>query len=277
MRRLLTIVHLTLHETARRRILLAALLCGLGCLLLFAIGFYFIEHDMRKQAVPLLQRRMMLNFFLLAGLYAANFLTVLTAVLLPIDTIAGEIASGVMQTLASKPIRRAEILLGKWLAYWLLVAGYLMLLGGGVLVVGKVLGGITPPGIGLGLPLILLEGTVLLTLTIAGGTRMSTIATGVTVFGLYGLAFIGGWVEQIGTMAGNDAARHIGIVVSLIMPSESLWQLAAHHMQPPMMSQLQLTPFSPASVPSPAMVGWAAGYAAVGLAVALRQFQRRPL
>ena len=130
MRGMFTVAHLTLHETARRRILLAALLCGLTCLVLFAIGFYFVCRDVRSHAQPLLQQRFTLTFLLLAGLYAANFLTVLTAVLLPVDTLAGEIASGVMQTLASKPIRRSEILLGKWLAYWVLVAGYLTLLGG---------------------------------------------------------------------------------------------------------------------------------------------------
>ena len=77
------------------------------------------------------------------------------------------------------------------------------------------------------------------------------------VFGLYGLAFIGGWMEQIGTFANNTTARYIGIAASLLVPSESLWQLAAHHMQPPIMRDLALTPFSPASVASPAMVAWA--------------------
>ena len=84
-----------------------------------------------------------------------------------------------------------------------------------------------------GLALLLLEGTVLLTLALAGGTRLSTLANGVTVFGLYGLAFVGGWMEQIGTIASNATARYIGIAASLLVPSESLWQLASHHMQPP--------------------------------------------
>ena len=103
------------------------------------------------------------------------------------------------------------------------------------------------------------------------------MANGVAAFGLYGLAFIGSWVEQIGTLAGNDAARRIGTVASLIMPSESLWQLAAHHMQPAIMSELHVTPFSPASVPSPAMVAWAGGYLVVALLVAIAQFRRRQL
>jgi hypothetical protein len=61
------------------------------------------------------------------------------------------------------------------------------------------------------------------------------------------------------------------------MPSESLWMLAAHHMQPPIMSQLGMTPFSPLSVPSNATVVWAAVYVAAALAFALRSFAKRAL
>ena len=97
------------------------------------------------------------------------------------------------------------------------------------------------------------------------------------MFGLYGLAFIGGWVEQIGLVRQQLAARYVGTVASLIMPSESMWQLAAHHMQPRLMRDLHLTPFSPASVPSSAMVVWAVGYTLVALVAALQGFRRRPL
>ena len=278
MRRVLTIVHLTLHEAMRRRILLAALVCGVAFLVLYATGFHFVERDLRQHAdLPLLERRMALNLFVLAGLFAVNFLSVMTAVMLPVDTLSGEIASGVMQTLASKPVRRAEILLGKWAAYVVLVVGYLAVMAGGVLLVAGVLGRFAPPHVASGLPLMALECLLLVTLSIAGGTRFSTVTNGVAVLGLHGLAFLGNWVEQIGTMVGNDAARSVGTVASLVMPSESMWQLAASRMQPAMMRELHVTPFSPASVPSTAMVVWTAGYVAVVLLLALRQFRRRAL
>jgi ABC-2 type transport system permease protein len=278
MRRLLVIAHLTLHEAARRRILLAAFLCGLAFLAVFAVGVAFIYRDLERQAaVPPLQRRYLLNFVTMAGLYAVNFLVVLTAVFTPVDTLSGEIGSGVMQTLASKPVRRAEIVLGKWLAYWVLVAGYLALMAGGVLAVVWAVGRFTPPGVTVGLPLMLLEATVLLTLSIVGGTRLSTITNGVLIFGLYGLAFIGSWIEQIGTLAGNETARYLGTAASLVMPTEALWQLAAWHMQPSVMRDLHMTPFSPSSVPSTAMVAWAGIYGAMVLGLGIWSFRRRPL
>ena len=278
MTRILTIAHLTLHEAARRRILAASLVCGLAFLALYATGFHFIERSLEHRGgASLLQRHLILNFFTLAGLYAVNFLTVMSAVLLPIDTISGEVASGVVQTVASKPVHRFEIVLGKWLAYVLVVAVYLLLLAGGVLAIARLLGGFTPPNPQLGLPLMLLEAVVLVSLSIAGGTRLSTVTNGVVAFGLYGLAFIGSWVEQVGALTHNRAATNVGTVASLIMPSEALWQRAAYHMQPPLMSQLHVTPFSPASIPSPAMVWWAAGWALAALLVAMRSFAKRPL
>jgi ABC-2 type transport system permease protein len=278
MRALLTVTHLTIHEAGRRRILLAALVCGVAYVLLFAIGFHFVERGVTKDNLNnLLQRRILLTFFSLAGLYGANFLALMTGVLLPVDTLSGEITSGVLQTLASKPIRRSDILLGKWLAFVALSITYLALLAGGILLVARLESGISPPNLQRGLPLMALEMALIVTLVILGGTRLGTIANGVTVFGLYGLAFIGSWVEQIGTFAGNHAAQSLGVVASLIMPSEALWQLAAHHMQPGIMRDLGITPFSPVSVASPAMVGWAIGYAVFALTLAILAFRKRPL
>jgi hypothetical protein len=99
----------------------------------------------------------------------------------------------------------------------------------------------------------------------------------VTVFGMYGIAFLGGWFEQIGTLLENGAARYIGTIASLLMPSESMWQRAAYLMQPPIMRDLHLSPFSPASLPSEAMVLWAAGYVLAALGFAVWSFGRRPL
>ena len=272
----LTVAHLTFAEARRRRILAAALTLGTAFVLLFALGLHFIVREARVN-IPPPQQPIMLSFVVMAALYAANFLIVMTSVLVAVDTLAGEIGSGVVETLCTKPVSRAAVALGKWLGCWALLALYASLLCGGILLVARTVAAFTPPNAARGFGLILLEGTVLLTLALAGGTRLSTLANGVTVFGLYGLAFVGGWMEQIGTLAGNAPARYIGIAASLLVPSESLWQLASHHMQPPIVRDINLTPFSPASVPSPAMVAWAAAYVAITLGAALRLFRTRDL
>ena len=278
MRNLVTIAHLTLHEAVRRRVLTAALIVGTAFLALFGVGMHFMLRELNKSHdLTLIERRVMLNALTLAGLFAASRLIVITAVLLPVDTLSGEIGSGVIQTLAAKPVRRSEIVLGKWIGHWLVLLVYFVLIVGGVLVVARALGHFTPPHIERGLPLLMLEATVLLSVAIAGGTRLSTITNGMTAFGLYGFAFIGNWIEQIGTFTDNVAARNVGTVSSLIMPSESLWNLAAYQMQPTIMRELTATPFSPVAVPSVAIVWWSVGYIVVALWLGLRVFRRRAL
>ncbi len=278
MRALLTIAHLTLHEAARRRILTATLIGAVAFLVLYGIGFHFVARNIQQQAGPsALQQRFLLNFLTLAGLYATHFLTLMTAVLLPVDTLSGEIASGVAQTLASKPVRRSDIVLGKWLAFCTVTVAYFVVVAGGVLLLARLLGHFTPPGLAQGLPLMAFEAVVFVSLSLAGGARLSTVTNGIMAFGLYGLAFIGGWVEQVGTMAGNVAAQNVGTVASLIMPTEALWQRAAYYMQPSIMRDLNMTPFSAGSLPSPAMVWYAIGYALLALAWGIRGFRKRAL
>ena len=278
MNALLTIFHLTLHEAGRRRILTATLIGAVAFLVLFGIGFHFVSIHAARQAGPsALRQRIMLNFLTLAGLYATHFLTLMTAVLLPVDTLSGEIATGVVQTVASKPVHRSSIVLGKWLAFSMVAVAYFAVVAGGVLLIARILGRFTPPGLALGLPLMALEAVVYVSLSIAGGARLATVTNGILAFGLYGIAFIGGWVEQVGAFSGNLPAQNVGTVASLLMPTEALWQRAAYCMQPAVMRDLHMTPFSPASLPSVLMVWWAVLYALLALYSGIQGFRKRAL
>jgi len=278
MKALLTIVHLTLHEAGRRRILPATLIGAAAFLILYGIGFHFVaKHAANEAGGIVLRQRLMFNFLTLAGLYATHFLTLMTAVLLPVDTLSGDIATGVVQTLASKPVHRSSIVLGKWLAFSMVAVAYFAVVSGGVLLIARGIGHFTPPGLAQGLPLMALDAVVLVSVSIAGGAQLATVTSGILVFGLYGLAFIGGWVEQVGTMTGNVAAQNVGTVASLIMPTEAIWQRAAYFMQPSVMRDLQLSPFSSGALPSTAMVWWAVLYAVLALLSGIQAFRRRAL
>ena len=272
------IARLTLREAASRKILWSALWLGLAFLALYGVGTYFIQSEIVREGVPAIGTREIYNFLAMAGLYVVNFLVVMMTVLTSVDTLAGEIASGTMQAVATKPLRRFEIVMGKWLGFGAMLALYVALMGGGVVVVVYALTGYAVPGLLRGLGLIVLEGLTLLSVSILGGTSLSTLANGVLAFGLYGLAFVGGWIEQIGSLLRNETTVNIGILSSLLMPSEALWKRAAFEMQSPLTRDLgSMTPFSSASVPNEMMVLYAAAYVAVMLALALRQFSRRDL
>ena len=272
-----TIVRLTVLEARRRRISLAALVGGLAFLLIFGTAVYLLHHESMARGMPLARARIQLEMLTLAGLYAANFLIVATAILLPVDTLSGEITSGAIQTLASKPIPRRFIVLGKALAYWLMVAGYVVIMVGGVVLAMRLAAGFWQPHVIPALALILLEATVLLSIVIAGGASLSTVANGITAFAFYAVAFVGGWIEQIGVVLGSTDARYIGTMVSLVSPADALWRLAMYVLEPPVMAQAMVTPFTPRSVPTAAMVWWAVVFVVAALSFAVHRFESRAL
>ena len=278
-----TIARLTFWEAARRRILLAALLLGLLFLAVYALGFHFITIQIEEEIGPsqVVQRNEIINFLLMAGMYVINFLTVMMSVLTSVDTLSGEIGSGTIHTLVSKPIRRWEIVLGKWLGFGGMLTLYLLLMGGGVMLFVYLRSGYVAPNPLSALGLIWLNGLILLTVSLLGGTMFSTLANGVMVFGMYGVAFIGGWIEQIGSFlpdeVASQTAMNIGIVTSLIIPSEALWKRAAHELQSPLVGALGVSPLASGPYPSNAMLFYAALYLFVALALAVRQFRRRDL
>jgi Cu-processing system permease protein len=274
------IARLTFKEASRRWILWVAILLGLVFLTIYSIGFNEIQKDLQRQLgsqTARLQKNEIYNFILIAGLYAVNFLCIMMTVLTSVSTLSGEIESGTMQTLASKPVHRWEILIGKWMGFAGMLALYLLMMGGGVVLIVYLISGYTAPNTFLGLGLITCNTFLILSVCLAGGTTLSTLANGGLVFGLYGVAFIGGWIEQFGAFLQNQTAVNIGIISSLIFPSEVLWRRAAYKMESPIVSALGVSPFSSNSIPSPSMVAYALLYAILAIVYAIRKFNRRDL
>jgi ABC-type transport system involved in multi-copper enzyme maturation permease subunit len=269
---------LTFREAQRRRILVVALIMGLAFLLLFAVGFHYVYLQMEKDHVVGEQGQIITGFLLTAGLYAANLLVMVIAVLVSVTTISGEIDSHTIDALITKPVRRWEVVLGKWLAFAALLAIYTLFLAGGLMLIVYTRTGYAQNNIPAGLALMVLQALIILTITIAGGTRLSTLANGVLAFTLYAIAFLGGWVEQIGALFRNEAAVDIGIVTSLIMPTEILWKKAQTLFQPQLTTNPYTAgPFAVTSQPSDLMIIYGVLYMLFFLVIAIWSFATRDL
>jgi Cu-processing system permease protein len=276
------LARMTFQEAIRRRIVLTGLVLGVLFLLVFSIGIRMISTEIAREttleggaAYQKIMQTEMSNFLLMAGLYAVTFLSVAMGALLGADTLAGEINSGSIQTILTKPIRRSDVVFGKWLGFAGLLGLYALLMSGGVVLIVFLQSAYVPRNMWTGLPLIYLESLVVMTISLAGSSAMPALATGGMVFGLYGLAFLGGWIEQIGSLANNPSAVKIGIVTSLVIPTEALWRRAAFEMQTPLASAIGISPFGAFSVPSLLMVVYAVLYLLVTLGIAINTFQYR--
>ena len=288
MRSIWTLAGMTFQEAIRRRIVLTGLILGFCFLAIYSIGFHFIfdqvkiaentfQSGLPQETTVRIAETESTNMLLLAGLYAVTFLSIAMAALLAADTLAGEINSGTIQTIVTKPVRRSDVIFGKWLGFAVLLGLYFLLVGGGTVLSVWLQSGYAPDNLPSGLGLIYLESLLVMTISMACSSALSALATGGVVFGLYGLAFIGGWIEQIGSLLDNATAVKVGIIASLIMPSETLWRRAAFEMQTPLAGALRMSPFGTVSVPSPLMIGYTVVYLLAALGMAIRVFRRRDL
>ncbi len=271
----------TFREAGRKKVLWMALLAGSAFLALFGTGLYFQLKDFASRTNPLLARQGV-DALLMVGLYAVDLMAVVMTVLTSVDTLSGEIDSGTIHAVATKPITRSQLLLGKWLGFVGMLTVYVALMVGGItaltyLLSLRLLGGVAPHHLLRGISLIWLECVLLLSLTFLFGTSFSTLTNGVLALGMHGVAFIGGWIEQAGALTHSPRAVNVGIAASILMPSESLWRRAAFEMQSPVVGALGFSPFSNASVPSGVMVAYGGVYLVAALGLALRRFGQRDL
>ena len=272
---------LTFREAARKKVLWMALAAGAAFLCLFANGVYFQLKDLNPHSNLVLMRQGV-GAIMMVGLYAVDLMAVVMTVLTSVDTLSGELASGTIQAVATKPISRWELVLGKWLGFVAMITAYVALMVGGITAITYILslhkvGGVVPHHLLRGVCLIWLECILLLSLTFRMGASFSTLTNGVVALGLHGIAFIGGWIEQAAALTHSRRALNVGIVASLIMPSEAMWRRAAFEMQSPLLNALGFSPFSAASVPSRFMILYACLYMALALALAVRRFSTRDL
>lgn len=279
---IVTIARFTFHEALRKRVVLAAAILSLVFLALFALGFYYFVSETAKYAA---QRTSPSNIgirefgvLVMMGLYVVNFSGGLLAIFTAVATISGEIESGTLHAIVPKPVKRWEIVVGKWLGYALMLSTYVFVMAWSVMGIAYFLSGYMPAHPWNGSILMVLVSLLLLCLTFAGGTLFSTVTNGIVVFMLYGIASAGGMVEGVGVLIKSDLLVNIGIVTSLLVPSDAIWKAATYFLQPRLFDLIPIpTPFSSVSPPSGAMVVYAIGYCAAVLLVGIRLFQRRDL
>lgn len=275
---ILTIAQLTIRESQRRRILWVGLFMGLAFLTVFGLGLHYIFQEFERFPDGNAPVREIARVLQLAGLYVVYFLVVMLGILIAVAAISNEIDSHVIESIVTKPIRRAEIVLGKWLGFVAIIALYTVLLAGGVSLIVYLRTGYGSSGIAPALLIIFWQGVIAMTLTIIGGTRLSTLANGGLAFMLYGIGFIGGWVEQIGAVFRNETAVDLGILSSLTMPVDVLWRHVTLLLIPTqLLDQGFAGPFTVVSRPSDAMLVYAVFYVLVLLVGAMWSLTRRDL
>ena len=288
----LQIARFTLQEAVSRRLILAGVLISLAFIGLYTLGFHF-AYDKSLENTTSPEQRLSLGVafatLTLFGVYVVNYLASFLALFLAVAAVSGEIDGGTLHAVLARPLKRSEFIVGRWLGYTCMIAAYIVAMTGLVLLVANLIAGYTVPNPLPALLLMLLEGILLLTLSLFGSTIMPTLANGIVVFTLLGLAWLAGIIEFVGRLlatasdsTGGDAMLNIGTFVSLLLPSDALWRGASYYLESPsMLAALGATrggiPFFSTLPPTSALVVWSVGYVCVVLCGAVLAFHARDL
>ena len=270
----------TLREAVRRRVVLAATVVIGGFLALYAVGVWFGHRDISTDPnLTVSMRQVIAGFMLQGGLWSLNFVASLLAVFLAVGSISGEIDQGTMHAVAARPVRRAHIVLGKFLGNLMLLTVFIGVSTAIMIATVAIITGQYPARAWLAPFGMLFAAAVLLAVTIAGSTRFGTLANGVVAVTLYAVALVGGVIEQIGGLLDNPVTFDIGIATSVLLPTRALWDLASAQLAQEAASMTNLTagPFGSLNPPSGWMLLVAAVHVLAMLAYAIRAFQRRDI
>ena len=279
MTNILIIARFTIHEALSRRLVLAGLLIGLAFVGLFALGFSFVyDRSVVAPRGTFLPGVVAANLTVL-GLYAVSFLSGFLALFVAVGSVSGEIDAGTLHAILARPIRRAEFIAGRWLAYVGLMSGYVGLMAGLLLLVSWLIADYVAPDPLPAVALMMLGAILLTTLSLFGSTVLSTLANGVVVFTLFALAWLAGVIELLGGVLANDGMRNVGIAVSLLVPSDALWRAASQYVltSASIAAVGPAAPFAAGAAPSGLFIAWAALHPLVFLVASILTFSRRDL
>jgi ABC-type transport system involved in multi-copper enzyme maturation permease subunit len=278
----LVIAGLTVREAMRRKLVAVFLVITVAMVSLSAWGFYRLSHS---SSITSGEVRVALPQALILFMFMFSFVVALSASAIASPAVSAEVESGVLQTVVTRPIRRSQVMLGKWLGLAFLVAGYSVVVAALEMAVVDWVSGFLPPNPVAVAVYLFAEGAVLLTLVLFISTRLSALATGVVGVALFGSAWLAGVVGSLGTTFNISALRTLGQLARYVLPTDGLWHGAVYYLEPSSFITERVSdatgsggnPFFALSPPSWQYLAWAAVWFLAVLGAGLLSFERREL
>jgi ABC-2 type transport system permease protein len=231
---ILTFAKLTIWEASRRKLLIALVLLTLAIIVgtSFLMSRLWTVGGQNGRPLSEVEVRLIASQLLILIAFMFSAVLALSSVMVAAPSISADVESGLVLSMLSRPVRRADLVIGKWLGLAVLViayaggSGFLELLG-----ISLTTGYVPPHPVEL-LAYVAGEGLILLTLALLLSTRLPGMTGGIIGLVAYFVAWVGGILGGVGIAIGNDALRHTGTVIGLLIPTDQLWRGAVYSMEP---------------------------------------------
>lgn len=223
-----TIIKYTFKEMLKKRAFLLVFILSLLYLSIYAFGLSKIFERPINSIYDIIFQSQILS----AGLFFANFIVAFLVVLTSVNAISGEIESGTIYSILSKPLKRYKLVLGKFIGLGTMIVIYSSIMFLSVVGLNIWFGSKISFGwdnILKGLFFFDLGPIVFLALIIASSSIFSTVNTGIIAIMAYGIALVGGVLEQIGVAMQQSQIKgegliNAGILTSLILPTDVIYR-----------------------------------------------------
>src|SRR3954465_9054052 len=121
---MMTIVRITILEAARRRLLWALVGLTIAIVALTGWGFERLVTLAHERQVDELRLTLGLSQTVILVAFMFSFVLAMTAAFFAAPALASDIDSGVAQAMLARPIRRSDLLLGKWAGLCIVIGAY---------------------------------------------------------------------------------------------------------------------------------------------------------
>ncbi|MEG9295664.1 ABC transporter permease subunit [Mangrovibacillus sp. Mu-81] len=286
-----TISKLTFREMISKRIFLITIIMTFVFLALYGTAIHFaakesanVGPDSLQGTEAFLMQQFVASQLLGVGLYFSSFITALLAILSSVSAISGEVSSHQIDTWLMRPISRAQFVLGKFVGLALLIIAYAVCVFFSIVFLHQGIGGdwmaldIEPIQMIKAVSVFAIQPFVLIAFGILLSTRMTTLNAGIVSIVLYGAAFIGGFIEQFGSIIEKSNLVNIGIIMSLVFPIDAMYRkmtVFLFETEDNPLSIAQGGMFTSVSSPSNVMVWYALLYGVVTVLVSIYIFRKR--
>lgn len=283
---MIVIARLTVRELVRRRVVWVLIALAIVSVVLVGWGLERLVTLARADGVEELGIRIGVSQVLILIAFMFSFVLAMTAAFVGAPAIGGDLESGIALAMLARPIRRAEVLVGRWIGCAVVIVAYTILSGLLAIAIAFVVSGYGPPNPFLAVAFLAGQALVLQTLTLALGSVLPSIAAGAIAVVGFGLGWMAGVMAGVATVLGVELLGRVAEVSRWILPSDGLWRGVIYGLEPPLVVLLaagrapnvaEANPFYASTPPPVAFVVWSVVWIGLVLGVAGWWFERRDL
>lgn len=286
MRAIWIIARLTVREAARRRILWVLLGLTLVSVSLTTWGIERLVSLAREGDANELEIQVGVSQVLILVAFMFSFVLAMTAAFLGAPAIAADLESGVAHAMLARPIRRADLVAGRWIGLVVIVVAYAS--GSGLLEIAtvRVVSGYSPPEPLLAVAFLSAQAVVLLTFAMLLSTRLPAIASGAVCVVVFGLGWMAGVFAGVGRFFDAGPLVDVAEASRWLLPSDGLWRGTIFSLEPPFVvlaavgrggPAAEANPFFARTLPPAEFLLWSAAWIVLVLAAAAISLSRRDL